>query len=181
MVPLEALTQDGSQILENIIDITACAKDGKLMLLLTGESPSDRYLSVLVSMDPDRNFEILGSQANFTAFSKFGTLVSDGCDLYLVGGAVKRDPENIRWYPSKQICRLVCSDSKEITAEAAGEMIHPRMVPRASCSNGTILLANGYAADETGGAMCQPAPGAEQYAIGANKSEMIDLNSISDD
>ncbi|MCF0260567.1 MAG: hypothetical protein HUJ54_11980, partial [Erysipelotrichaceae bacterium] len=31
------------------------------------------------------------------------------------------------------------------------------------------------------GAMCQPAPGAEQYAIGANKSEMIDLNSISDD
>ena len=172
-IPLEKLTLDGSQVLSDAADVTACVKDGKLMLLLSGKSSSNQMVSVLASMDPEGHFEALGSQVSITQIPMFATLSSDGSDLYLAGGVNQAGPEEYSRLVSNKISKLTCSDSKQIAVEPIGEMTVPRAAARVSCSNGEMVITGGFRA-LFGPAVAEDA---DRFVIGQKKAGKIDLKS----
>ncbi|MCF0260793.1 MAG: hypothetical protein HUJ54_13120, partial [Erysipelotrichaceae bacterium] len=170
-LPLESLTLSDTQLLSNIFDMTACVKDGKLLMLLTGKNASQSSRSVLVTMDSEGNFEVLGSQEAYTRLPALGTLVSDGSSLYLVGGILS---ENGTQTVFRGITQLMIKDTKEIGGQVIGLMTESRFMPRVSYGNGKMIICSGYGGAATGAPSNMPAFGADQYILGQTESQKIE-------
>ncbi|MCF0115039.1 MAG: S8 family serine peptidase, partial [Erysipelotrichaceae bacterium] len=88
-IPVDALTVNGEGITE-MIDMTACLKEGKMMLLITGKTEDPNvYSSILATLDETGNWETLGSGKAGTDVPYFTTLTSDGEHVYAVGGVIE--------------------------------------------------------------------------------------------
>ncbi|MCF0258752.1 MAG: S8 family serine peptidase, partial [Erysipelotrichaceae bacterium] len=181
-IPIEELTFDGKQVLKNVMDITACVKDGKLFMLIYGETEPEVYKSVLVSMNHQADFEVLGYQNSFYNIPAKGTIFTDGTDLYLAGGVTLQDPENKKeeTKAARQIGKLTVSESNRISFIPSAEMKSARVWPRISFLNGTAVISGGAASDRTGKPVSLPAEGAEQFTVGQKETKTIEVSSMID-
>ncbi|MCF0261160.1 MAG: hypothetical protein HUJ54_14965, partial [Erysipelotrichaceae bacterium] len=138
-IPLETLTVNNEPYLENIRDVTACVKDGKLILLLMGQQPSTEKLAMLlISLDADGKTEVLGYTSSFKAVPMLSNLTVCNHTLYVVGGM--EDTSMSPW-----IRELVTEDDLSMTAQYRSTIPEGRPGCRVSCQNETFLISGGLA------------------------------------
>ncbi|MCF0258803.1 MAG: S8 family serine peptidase, partial [Erysipelotrichaceae bacterium] len=180
-IPVESLTLDGERLLTAVTDITACAKDGKLYLLISGfHDDKGGRIAVLTAMDQNAEFEILGCQEVYTSLPAMGTMAYDGTDLYLAGGIVQTNPETKSCSSVTAICKLTVDAEKKIIPEVVANMTSPRVIPRVSVQKNTMVISGGCPGAVSIPPVSTPAGGADLVTVGG-QTAAIDVKSVLND